>query len=353
MRSRTAILALVLAACGGSNPPPLTPQDGGVATTPDGPVLGPDGGPVGDVDGGPVVIPPSDPQFRFVTPQNQTVRVDARSLQFATVLAGSYAGLTRVRDDNPWDLFDPVTGRYVAQYSGNGGQYLWSVAGDAPKRVEFDQIDQTSVFKGAISWGVLSADGKLVYLSTPSGAFVAVRKGAGLEFSALKPVGQGVKMVHDVSRDDKRAVASGNRAIKWGSQTNVVCPRLVTVFDVNTDGTLGADKNADYPPLQSDYVQSPHFLADSRSLVYEGDDDINTGDHLYTFSVGGSQVELRPQPLVDRDFNTPCALPDDRVLFWEADSSSVYTLRIFDPKASTTVTGRAQGYPFSGYVRCR
>lgn len=334
---------------GGAGPGGDTP-DGGAPSDGGGVVVGPDGGVVVSPDGGTVVIPPTDPQIRFVTPANDTVRVDPKTMQSSTVLAKSYPGLTRTRDENSWDLFDPVTGRYIAQYQGNGGQFLWSVKADAPQKVSFD--GSSSIFDDVISWAVMSADGQRVYLSTAGGAYVATRKSANLEFSAPVALGQGVKIVHDVSRDNTRAAVSGNRPIKWGVAMNIVAPRQVSIFALNADGTLGADKTSDYSPLASNYIQVPSFLSDSTTLLYEGDDDIDTGDRLFLFKPGGQEKEMFPQPLSAQDFNTPCALPDDRVVFWESDSH-IYTLRMFDPKANNTVTAFNTSQAFTGYIRCR
>ena len=342
-------------ACGNTDvgPEPLGANNGG---GPDGgpgdggTFVGADGGPIVSPDGGQVVIPANDPQIRFVTPANDTIRVDVKTLQPTTVLAKSYPSLTRTRDENSWDFFDPLTGRYIAQYQGNGGQFLWSVNGDAPQKVDFD--GSSPIFQDVISWGVMTADGQRVYLSTSGGAYVATRKSQKLEFSAPVALGQGVNVVHDVSRDNGRAAVSGNRLIKWGIAMNVVAPRQVSIFALNADGTLGADKTSEYPPLASNYIEVPNFLADGTSLLYEGDDDIDTGDHLFTFRLGGQETELSPQPLAAQDFNTPCALPDDRVVFWESNNHD-YTLRMFDPKANTTVTVHPQSQAFTGYIRCR
>jgi hypothetical protein len=355
-RSLLAAPVFFFLACGGSNagrpggngPGGETP-DGG-ASSDGGVLVAPDGGVVVSPDGGAVVIPPTDPQIRFVSPGNDTIRVDPRTMQSSTVLARSYPGLTRTRDENSWDLFDPVTGRYIAQYQGNGGQFLWSVNGDAPQKVSFDGA--SSIFDDVISWGVMSADGQRIYLSTGGGAYVATRKSAKLEFSSPVALGHGVKIVHDVSRDDTRAVVSGNRPIKWGVAMNIVAPRQVSIFALNADGTLGADETSDYAPLASNYIEVPSFLSDSTTLLYEGDDDIDTGDRLFLLAPGGQEKEIFPQPLSAQDFNTPCALPDDRVVFWESDAH-IYTLRMFDPKANQTVTAYNVSQAFTGYIRCR
>jgi hypothetical protein len=357
MRGRSLLLTggLLLFACGGENAqgpgaanPPNGAPDGGVVVDDAGNVVLPDGAIVAP-DGATIVVPQRDPQVRYVNPNNESIRIDAKTLQPKTVLARTYPGLTRSRGDNPWDLYDPITGRYIAQFAGQGGSFLWSVDGDAPQKVTFD--GPQTIFQDTIAWGVMSADGQRIYLSTEGGAYVATRKSAKLEFSALVPVGKNVKIVHDVSADGKRVAVSGHRPIKWNTPTDIACPRMVSVYEVNADGTLGADKTGDYPRLASGYIQEPSFYYDSVTLLYEGDDDLDTGDHLFQLKPGEMEKEIVPQALSAQDFNTPCVLPDDRVAFWESDNH-VYTLRLYDPKANKTVS-LSQGMAYSGYVRCR
>jgi hypothetical protein len=289
--------------------------------------------------------------IRYVV-DGATIRVDASVPGRATVLAATYSGLDRATNQNPWDLYDPVSKRFIAQYTGRGGAFLWSVAGGAPERVFFEGMEAEPAFQEPFVHGVLSADGKLVYLSTEKAAYVARRTGEGLTFSALRPLGHDVQLVHDISWDNQRLVASGHRPTKWGDPANVVAPRMVSVFGVAADGTLGADLTAEYPALQTDYIQAPSFMSDSRSLLYEGDDDIDTGDRLYVFRPGEGQKELSPDAVEDRDFNTPCVLPDDRVVFFESADRG-YLIRVHDAEAGTTETVDDTWYPFSGYVRCR
>ena len=98
------VFPLLLWACGAANngPGPATAQDAGGSGAEGGGdeggvVVGPDGGVIVGEDGGPIVIPPSDPQIRYVA-QDQTVRIDVKTLQYSTVLAASYSGLARVRE---------------------------------------------------------------------------------------------------------------------------------------------------------------------------------------------------------------------------------------------------------------
>jgi len=301
----------------------------------------------GDVNGAAMVAS----QIRYVV-EGATVRVDLRVPGRATVLAATYPGLERATNQNPWDLYDPASKQFIAQYTGRGGAFLWSVAGGAPERVPFEGMESEPAFHESFVHGVLSADGKLVYLSTAKAAYVARRTGDGLTFSALRPLGHDVQLVHDISWDNQRLVASGHRPTKWGDPANVVAPRMVSVFAVAADGTLGADLTAEYPALQTDYIQAPGFMSDSRSLLFEGDDDIDTGDRLFVFRPGEGQTELSPEAVEDRDFNTPCVLPDDRVVFFESADRG-YLIRVHDAAAGTTETVDDTWYPFSGYVRCR
>ncbi len=63
-------------------------------------------------------------------------------------------------------------------------------------------------------------------------------------------------------------------------------------------------------------------------------------------------MEFFPKAFRDRDFNTPCALPDNRIVFWESVDTSYY-LRIHDDVTKDTKSVVATPFPFSGYVRCR
>ena len=121
---------------------------------------------------------------------------------------------------------------------------------------------------------------------------------------------------------------------------------------MNPDGTFGADVSSQYSPFTSLYAQAPHFLQDGSGLVFEGDDDANTGDHLFLYKFGGAVKEFTPKPFTDMDFNTPCALADGRVAFWESVDTSYY-LRVHDLAANTTKSAVTTAFPFSGYVRCR
>lgn len=294
---------------------------------------------------------PAD-QIRYVV-DGATLLVRPSKLgTHSQVLPASLEGRKRATNQNPWDLFDPVTKGFVAQYEGIDGFYLWSVGTDGPKRVEIDRMESEPTFRSPFVHGVLSADGSLLFLSGSRQAFVAVRTGKDLAFSALKPLGQGVQLVHDISWDGTRVVVSGHRPAKWDDPTNVVAPRMASVFEVRSDGALGRDLTAEYGPLSSVFVQGPHFMADSRSLLYEGDDDIDTGDRLFVVSPGQGERQLSPEAVMDRDFNTPCVLPDDRVVFFESADPG-YLIRMYDERSGSTVTVDERWYSFTGYVRCR
>jgi hypothetical protein len=291
-------------------------------------------------------------QVRFVV-DGKTHRSDLHGEPAKVVVAESYPGLTRTTRENPWDLFDPMTGKYLVAFRAADGKHgLYAIAGATatPELVQFDSIPST-LTEAPPTWGVLSSDGALLYLSGDGGAYVAHRKGKGLAFGALNPTGFGAQIIHDVSADRKLAIASGTRAIKWDNPFDVVAPRQMSLYTLKADGTFAEDVTAKHPPL-AEYMQSPVFLPDSQGLLYEGDDDIDTGDRLFLYRFGSAPTELAPAAVRDRDFNTPCMTRDGRVAFWESGRKQ-YLLRLYNPADNSTVTVHDAWLPFSGYVRCR
>ncbi len=367
-----ALLALVpfvpfvAIACGGSDPASVPDPDGGVVTLPDGAVAPtptgttttttlPDGA-TPPVPTGTTTTPPPGPavplELRYVAAR-VTRAVDATSLVQRDVLAATYpGGLTRAMAGTAWDLRDPASGRYYTHYMGGGKNGLYSVGADAKAvQVPFDG-NTTALFAQPLFWGTSNYAGDRLYLSGRGGAFVAKRKAGDLAFEAPVAIGKDVEIVHDISPNGTLAVVSGVKPFKWGDAENIVAPRMFSVFEVNPDGTFGNDVSAQYAPLTSIYAQSPHFLQDGSGMVFEGDDDANTGDHLFLYKFGSPAKEFVPKAFQDMDFNTPCALSDGRVAFWESVDSAYY-LRIHDLAANATKSAVTTSFPFSGYVRCR
>ncbi len=356
-----AVGPLTFAACGG-DPEGVPDPDGGAVVLPDGAVVTPtptgtgpaplpDGAPP-PPEGGPPPGPAVPLELRYVAAR-VTRAVDATTLAQRDVLAATYpGGLSRTTAGTAWDVRDPVTGRYYAQYSGGGKNGLYSVGSDGKAElIPFDG-NVTSLFAQALYWGTTNYAGDRLYLSGRGGAFVARRKGADLAFEAPVSIGKEVEVVHDLSPDGKLAVVSGVKPYKWGDAENIVAPRMYSIFQVNADGTFGADVSAQHAPFTSLYAEAPHFLQDGSGLVFEGDDDANTGDHLFLYKFGGAVKEFVPKPFTDMDFNTPCALADGRVAFWESVDSAYY-LRLHDLSANITKSAVTTSFPFSGYVRCR
>lgn len=350
---------LAFAACGGDAPGSAPNADGGVVVLADGAVVSPtatgplpDGAPPPPPDAGPPPGPVAPLELRYVAAR-VTRAVDANTLAQRVVLAATYpGGLSRAVAGTAWDVRDPVTGRYYAQYTGGGKSGLYSVGTDgAAELVVFDG-NTTSLFADALYWGTSDYAGDRLFLSGRGGAFVARRKGATLAFEAPVALGKSVEIVHDVSPNGALAIVSGVKPYKWGDAENVVAPRMYSIFKVNADGTLGADVSSQYAPFTSLYAQAPHFLQDGSGVVFEGDDDANTGDHLFIYAFGGAVKEFVPKAFTDMDFNTPCALADGRVAFWESVDSAYY-LRLHDLAANTTKSAVTTSFPFSGYVRCR
>ena len=148
-------------------------------------------------------------------------------------------------------------------------------------------------------------------------------------------------------------MVSGVRDYKWGNPGYVVAPRLMNLYTLAADGTLAQDVTGAHPTFGDVYTQSPHFRWDSDTLVYEGDDDIDTGDRIYTYTLSTKAFEqVFPAAVHDMDFNTPCALPDDRIAFWESWNTD-YQPRLYDPGTMLTTTLLDVWVPFSGYIRCR
>ncbi len=295
----------------------------------------------------PVAVPL---EVRYVA-AGVTKAVDPKTQASRDVLLRTYPGLARAIESMPWDVRDPSTGRYYAHYMGSQSG-LYSVGADGKAvRVPFDG-DTTALFSDPLWWGVASYTGEFLYLTGASGAFVAKRKSGDLAFGAPVPVGKGAKMVHDISPDGKLAIVSGVAPLKSGWAADyVVAPRKFSVFGIAADGTLGNDVSSQHAAFTTIYAEAPHFLQDGTGIVHEGDDDGNTGDHLYVYTFGGTSKEVVPQPLSEMDFNTPCALSDGTLAFWE--SSGNYFLRLHDPVAKSTKSAVGTGFPFTGYVRCR
>jgi hypothetical protein len=307
---------------------------------------------------GPPVSPRRAGVVRYVV-AGATRQVDLATGETTVVLAATYPGLRRARRETPWDVRDPVTARYVAQYEQEGDAAagrrfaLWSVAAgeDVPQPVPFD--GPVAPFDAPLASAVMSPDGQRLYLCGAGGALVAARKGRTLAFAAPEALGGGVSIVHDVSPDGALAVVSGHVPFKWGDPANVVAPRQVSVFRLDGRGHLAGDATrAVYPFLEGRFVQTPSF-AEASAILFEGDDDDpDAGDHLFIVLPGASSARaLVPAAVAKRDFNTPCAIRGGPIVFWEAHAKR-YLLRAFDPRAGETVT--LSGWmPFSGYVRCR
>ena len=295
----------------------------------------------------------AEPEIRFVR-GGQTLLSRGPGQVATVVIDSSYAGppvLARAWSDNPWDLFDPISKQHLAVFRTSGNQHgLFAVNGDQLVEVLFDELPST-LTEEPPAWGVMSADGMLVYLSTGTRAYVAKRKSEALAFGAAQELGSDIGIIHDVSPDGTLVLASGHLPIKWGTPTNIAAPRRVGIFEIDEDGRVTRDVSAEHPPL-NDYMQVPTFLGDSRGLLYEGDDDIDTGDRLFLYRFGSEAEELFPTPLQDQDFNTPCAMSDGRIAFWESVPGE-YLLRLYDPQLDTTETVYDQWLPFTGYVRCR
>lgn len=294
-----------------------------------------------------------DPEFRFVT-DNQTFTVKAPGQSPRLVIASEYSSpqLSRAWRENPWDLFDPVSGLYIAPFEKADGSYALFAVGDGapPVPVPFDSTP-AGLFEEPPAWGVMSADGSLIYLSTGTSAYVARRSAESLSFGVAVSVGFDVGLVHDISPNGQLAIASGHLPIKWGLPADVAAPRRMSIFEIADDGTFSRDVSADHAPLD-DYLQMPTFVGDSLGLVYEGDDDIDTGDRLFTYRFGETPTEIYPEAVRDNDFNTPCAMQDGQIAFWESMPGE-YLLRVYDPKTDETATLNDAWIPYSGYVRCR
>jgi hypothetical protein len=295
----------------------------------------------------------TEPEIRFVSADQTFVsRGDGQPPTLA--IASTYSGppaIGRASSDNPWDLYDPISKRHIAVFRLPDDRHaLYSVSATLAEEVLFDSLPDVLVDE-APAWGVLSADGRLLYLSTGTAAFVAERKGDTLAFGPARELAFDVGLIHDVSPDRSLVVASGHLPIKWGTPTDIAAPRRISLFEIAADGSLVRDLSAEHPTL-TDYVQTPTFMGDSRGLVFEGDDDIDTGDRLFSYRFGDEPVEVFPDALEDQDFNTPCVLSDGRSAFWESKPGE-YLLRLFDPVANTTSTVHDEWLPFTGYVRCR
>lgn len=338
MASRLALLPFCLLVCayggGCSAPAKMSTLDGG--------------------GGGDAANPAApEPEIRFVVAE-QTFLSRGNGQPATLAIASTYAGppmLRRASADNPWDLYDPLSDSHIAVFRLPDDRHaLFSVSGASAEEVLFDSLPQELVDE-APAWGVLSADGRLLYLSTGTTAFVAERKGDTLAFGAARELAFDVGLIHDVSPDGSLVVASGHLPIKWGTPTDVASPRRISLFEISEDGSLQRDLSAEHPAL-TDYVQTPTFMGDSRGLVFEGDDDIDTGDRLFSYRFGADPLEVFPEALEDQDFNTPCALSDGRIAFWESQPGE-YLLRVFDPAANTTSTVHDEWLPYTGYVRCR
>ncbi len=295
----------------------------------------------------------AQPEIRFVA-GGQTLLSRGPGQVTRVVIKSSYAGppvMTRVWLGNPWDLFDPISKRHIATFRSSGNQHgLFAVDGDNLIEVVFDKLPSVLTDEPP-AWGVLSADGRLLYLSTGTRAFVAKRKGESLAFGAAQELGLDIGIIHDVSPDGTLVLASGHLPIKWGTATNIAAPRRVGIFEIDEDGRVARDVSGEHAPL-NEFIQVPTFVGDSRGILYEGDDDIDTGDRLFLYRFGSSAQEVFPAPLRDQDFNTPCAMSDGRFAFWESMPGE-YLLRLYDPASDTTETVYDQWLPHTGYVRCR
>lgn len=298
----------------------------------------------------PVIV---EPEIRFVT-GGQTMLSRGPGQAARVVIESSYSGppaLVRASSDNPWDLYDPISKQHIATFRTAGNQHgLFAVDGDQLVEVVFDELPSV-LTEEAPAWGVMSADGMLIYLSTGTRAFVAKRKSEALAFGVAQELSSDIGIIHDVSPDTTMVLASGHLPIKWGTPTDIAAPRRVGIFAIDQEGRVTQDLSAEHPPL-SDYMQVPTFLGDSRGLLYEGDDDIDTGDRLFLYRFGAKAGELFPDPIQDQDFNTPCAMSDGRIAFWESRPGE-YLLRLYDPQLGTTETVHDQWLSYTGYVRCR
>lgn len=295
----------------------------------------------------------AEPEVRFVT-GGQTFLSRGTGEQAIVVIDSTYAGppvLTRAWFDNPWDLYDPIQKLHLATFRNSEFEHgLFAVTGDALSEVRFDALP-SALTEEPPAWGVMSADGMLVFLSTGTSAYVAKRKGQALEFGAAQELSSDIGIVHDVSPDGTMILASGHLPIKWDTPTDIAAPRRVGIFEIDASGMVTRDASPDHAPL-GDYMQVPTFLGDSRGVLYEGDDDIDTGDRLFLYRFGSAVEELFPAASQDQDFNTPCAMPDGRIAFWESMPGE-YLLRLYDPALDTTETVYEQWLPYTGYVRCR
>lgn len=290
------------------------------------------------------------PEIRFVT-GGQTLLSRGPGEEATTVIQSSYPGLVRAWQDNPWDLFDPISNEHITAFRTSGNQHgFFAVGSGQPTEVLFDAVPSELAAEPP-AWGVMSADGMLVYLSTGTTAYVAKRKGQTLTFGNLEELVFDIGLIHDVSPDGTLVLASGHLPIKWGTPTDIAAPRRVGLFEIGDDGQVVRDVSAEHAPLES-FMQTPTFLGDSRGILFEGDDDIDTGDRLFIYRFGAEIEELHPAALQDDDFNTPCAMSDGRIAFWESMPGE-YLLRLYDPEAETTETVHDQWLPYTGYVRCR
>mgnify|MGYP003593290927 CR=1 FL=1 len=154
-----AVGPLTFAACGG-DPEGVPDPDGGAVVLPDGAVVTPtptgtgpaplpDGAPP-PPEGGPPPGPAVPLELRYVAAR-VTRAVDATTLAQRDVLAATYpGGLSRTTAGTAWDVRDPVTGRYYAQYSGGGKNGLYSVGSDGKAElIPFDG-NVTSLFAQAL-----------------------------------------------------------------------------------------------------------------------------------------------------------------------------------------------------------
>lgn len=301
-----------------------------------------------DIPVEPVVVAP---EIRWVADGRTFVSRDGRPM--SVVIESSYDGspsLARATRENPWDVFDPISKRYIAVFRNGDNRHGLYAVGPTPTEVLIDSAPEELASEPA-AWGVMSADGMLLYLSTGANAYVAKRKGQSLTFGKPRNVGFEIGVVHDVSPDGTLVLASGHLPIKWGNSADIAAPRRVGIFRVDEAGQAKQDLSATHRPLEA-YVQMPTFQDDGAGVVFEGDDDIDTGDRLFVYRFGSNLEEVHPSADTDKDFNTPCATFDGRIAFWESVPGK-YLLRVYDPRSDQTQTVHDEWLPFTGYVRCR